>query len=116
VEKSISEKTIGTLSKWTLMMAVSTGVAGISLWMTFKKSIPPQIPLWYSRPWGEEQLAAPVYLVAPAALAIGVGILTAVAAGRLREDRVLAAMILASGIVIEVIMILGILRIILLAI
>jgi hypothetical protein len=25
--------------------------------------LPPQIPFFYSRPWGEEQLAPPVYLI-----------------------------------------------------
>ncbi len=25
--------------------------------------LPPQVPLFYSRPWGEEQLVAPIFLV-----------------------------------------------------
>ena len=34
---------------------------GIIAW--FYKSLPPQIPLYYSRPWGDEQLAAPIFLL-----------------------------------------------------
>lgn len=33
---------------------------GIVLW--FWSSLPPKIPLWYSRPWGEERLALPIFL------------------------------------------------------
>lgn len=26
------------------------------------KSLPPKVPLWYSKPWGEERLALPIFL------------------------------------------------------
>lgn len=26
------------------------------------KSLPPKVPLWYSKPWGEERLATPIFL------------------------------------------------------
>lgn len=36
------------------------------------KSLPPQVPLWYQRPWGEDQLASPYFLIL---LPVGSGII-----------------------------------------
>ncbi len=32
--------------------------------------LPPKIPLWYSKPWGEERLASPFFLTVPILTAI----------------------------------------------
>lgn len=37
------------------------------LW--FWKHLPPTIPMWYSRPWGEDRLASPWFLWLPLAVA-----------------------------------------------
>lgn len=29
------------------------------------KNLPPQVPLWYSKPWGDERLASPWFLLLP---------------------------------------------------
>lgn len=40
---------------------VFVGVSIIALLMVWK-NLPPQVPVWYSQPWGEEQLAHPGWL------------------------------------------------------
>jgi hypothetical protein len=37
-------------------------VAMVSIILWFYKFLPPQVPLYYSRPWGQEQLASPMFL------------------------------------------------------
>ncbi len=39
-------------------------ICGIAL-LWFWRSLPPKIPLWYSRPWGEERLTSPFFLLLP---------------------------------------------------
>lgn len=87
--------------------AVTAGLA----WQYYMK-MPPVVPLWYSRPWGETQLAAPIYLAVLPVLAIGGGVAIQWLALRLREP-VLATLLIASAIVGELIFILGLLRIVL---
>jgi hypothetical protein len=51
---------------------------GILLWRW--QALPPKVPLWYSRPWGTDQLAAPywLFILPVASIALyGVNILTA---------------------------------------
>lgn len=48
----------GILAVGSLLFAVS--------WF----SLPPQVPLFYSRPWGEGQLAQPLFLALPLVLGI----------------------------------------------
>ncbi|MBI5449320.1 hypothetical protein HY948_03300 [Candidatus Gottesmanbacteria bacterium] len=37
-------------------------VFGIIMIIVRWNNLPPQVPLWYSRPWGKEQLAHPMWL------------------------------------------------------
>jgi hypothetical protein len=37
-------------------------VAQLGLILFFWKKLPPEVPLFYSRPWGKEQLASPWFL------------------------------------------------------
>jgi|SRR3989344_1712952 len=53
---------------------VATVVSLIILLMFWRK-LPPVIPLWYSRPWGEDQLASPWnLLILPAASLLAQGV------------------------------------------
>lgn len=38
------------------------------LW--FWRQLPPAVPLWYSRPWGEDRLVSPWFLLLPLGVAI----------------------------------------------
>lgn len=57
------------------MIFVTCLVLMLGLLGIFWKSLPPSIPLWYERPWGQEQLAKPVFLlVIPILLCATLGI------------------------------------------
>lgn len=43
-------------------------LASLAIGVVWKK-LPPEVPLFYSRPWGEEQLGNPLMLLLPGALA-----------------------------------------------
>lgn len=40
----------------------------LSFLLIFWMKLPPQVPLFYSKPWGEEQLVSPVFLLLPLVL------------------------------------------------
>jgi len=45
------------------ILSLSFIVISLFLWAFSFKNLPPEIPLFYSRPWGEEQLANPFFLL-----------------------------------------------------
>jgi hypothetical protein len=48
----------------TISVLVQFLISGIILaW--FWRMLPPKVPLWYSKPWGEERLASPFFLLLP---------------------------------------------------
>jgi hypothetical protein len=51
---------------WTYSLAnkivILSTLLSISIICLRFKSLPPQIPLWYSRPWGKDILANPIWL------------------------------------------------------
>ena len=58
---------------WSVsILAVSTlTLFGITLFLLLSfRSLPPQIPLFYTKPWGEEQLAAPAFLFLPSLISL----------------------------------------------
>jgi hypothetical protein len=40
-------------------------IIGITTILWFWRRLPPAVPLWYSRPWGEGRLASPWFLLLP---------------------------------------------------
>ena len=46
------DKTVLRLVRWNLFFL---GLQGVVIWWKFNE-LPPEIPLFYTRPWGEEQL------------------------------------------------------------
>lgn len=49
---------IGLVGKVILILGLTS--AGVIVWSW--KILPPAVPLWYSRPWGNERLAHPAWL------------------------------------------------------
>ena len=95
------------------VIAVSGTVVGFGMLWAYRKILPPQIPLWYSRPWGEEQLAKPSSL-AIVPIGIILAALTVEVIRRWVRDEVLVKICLVCAITAEVILTLGMLRIIML--
>ena len=101
---------------WNLVVAAVAVVGSLGIFFIFKRSLPPQLPLWYSRPWGEDQLAEPIQLILISVLALIVGVLTLFFGKKVIKDEILRIMTLATGIVIQIILFLGLVRIVLLVI
>lgn len=57
-------------------------------------SLPPQIPMWYSRPWGDERLATPWFLFLPLISAIIVYIMNLTVIVRVATDHPMFARVL----------------------
>lgn len=102
-----------TVWSWILtatFVGITAGVTAI-----FWGQIPPQIPIFYSRAWGETQLGPPIWLFGVAlAIAVlgGVGFVAAKKIG----DLVLCYMVTCSILVAQAVMTLGVLRILMLVI
>ncbi|MDD3532305.1 MAG: hypothetical protein PHR64_00545 [Candidatus Shapirobacteria bacterium] len=47
-----------------LFIALGLILIMLGLFFIFYQKLPPQVPLFYSRPWGEAQLASPWFLLA----------------------------------------------------
>lgn len=45
------------------MIFVACLVLTLGLLGIFWRSLPPSVPLWYERPWGQDQLAQPIFLI-----------------------------------------------------
>lgn len=45
------------------MIFVACLVLTLGLFAIFWRNLPPSIPLWYERPWGQDQLAKPIFLL-----------------------------------------------------
>ncbi len=91
-------------------VAITAGLTAI-----FWNQIPPQIPIFYSKPWGEAQLGTPLWLWAATGVTIVLGLLGFVAAKKI-SDLVLCYMVTCSILVAQTVLTLGILRILMLVI
>ncbi|KKU56845.1 hypothetical protein A3H89_05455 [Candidatus Amesbacteria bacterium RIFCSPLOWO2_02_FULL_48_11] len=98
--------------QWMITAAAAVGSVGVvgGWW----KEIPPEVPLWYSRPWGEEQLTSPKFLVWPIIMVVVVGLAAQMAAAKLKREPTLTTMVLFGAAIAEIILSLGIIRIVLL--
>lgn len=107
---------IERLRIWGWLTAAASLACGVGLWVVFGRQMPPQIPLWYSQPWGESQLARPVDLLILPILAVGTGVAGGWVSKRLTRHAPLSAMTAAASVVTQAILMLGMLRIVLLVI
>jgi hypothetical protein len=107
------QSNIATKLAMAMLMVSAASVAvvlGISL--VLWKEMPPQIPLFYSMPWGEEQLAAPIWLFLPLAISIIIGLATYwIFRLRLITDLILGNLIYAALMSTSLILLLGVIRI-----
>lgn len=51
--------------RWATNAAWIQLVVGSAVIAWFWRTLPPQVPLWYSKPWGDERLASPWFLLLP---------------------------------------------------
>ena len=101
-----------TWAKWALVSELLIG--GIVL-AIFWRSIPPKIPLWYSRPWGDERLASPWWLLLPLFSALAVYVINLMLISKnLREHPMFARILLLTSCVVSLIAVMTVTRIVLL--
>ncbi len=91
---------------------VTAIVFGSLVGILILRKLPPQVPVFYSRPWGENQLGKPIELLIPVGCSWFFAWLTIQINRRFQIDETLKVLIMGAAIVAEIIMLAGILRII----
>ena len=95
------------------VMAAASLATGVGVWLVFGRQMPPQIPLWYSQPWGDSQLAGPAVILIMPGMAVGGGVLGGILMKKVGKYVPLAMMVAATIVVVQAILMLGMLRIVL---
>ncbi len=67
--------------KIALFIGIALVLAMVVLFFTFQAKLPPQVPLFYSRPWGDPQLASPWLLLILPALSLFIMIFNFILSG-----------------------------------
>lgn len=85
-------------STWTFKLssiAVLFHITVSSLMLLiYWRRLPPQVPLWYSRPWGTERLVPPLYLLIPIAASIFIYAINIFVANKFATDHPMFARVL----------------------
>lgn len=69
----------------TIAVITQLIIAGAAIaW--FWRNLPPAIPLWYSRPWGDDRLVSPWFLLLPIGTSLLIYILNALVVVRVLSD------------------------------
>ena len=66
----------------------------ISTLIFFWTSLPPQLPLFYNRPWGQDQLVGPTFLIILPLASFLVSFLNLIFASLIPEEQILASRLL----------------------
>ncbi len=99
----ISSSSIGTACALALSL-------GFLAWRA--AMLPPQVPLWYSRPWGTDQLSSPVWLlILPAATVLCYIINTLVATYVTVEYLVFSQILYISSLVVAILSVVSLVNI-----
>jgi len=93
-------------------VAATALVVTVGLLLIYHRGFPPEVPLWYSLPWGQDQLAAPVWLwLLPGLIGLMTGVI-ALGARYLRQDSLLLNLWIIGGMVVQLIIALAVVRIV----
>jgi hypothetical protein len=105
---------IGRLNLWNWRTTATAAVVSIGSLLLYWPGLPPETPLLYSRPWGQDQLVSPMQLWILPAMTVGVGTVVGLLNKKMAGEGVLRAILITSSIVVQIIIVSGLLRIILL--
>jgi hypothetical protein len=92
------EATPSLRSTWTFKLSsisilVNMSLSAITL-LYFWKRLPPLLPLWYSKPWGNERLVSPLYLLLPIMASIAIYALNIFVANKFATEHPMFARVL----------------------
>ncbi len=104
------------LALWNWRVVAAGVVVGMGLVAIYWKSLPPEVPLLYSQPWGQDQLVSPYFLVIPPIFSTIVGVALGWVANKSVEEKLLPIIILVSSMVVQMITVLGLVRIVMLVV
>lgn len=107
MEKSLEQISLINVRITTIVAAVGLGSLAI-----FYKNLPPLVPLFYTLSWGDDQIVAKPWLFLLPGLTIVAGLLAALLISKVKLERLLLYICLGSLWVFEVIVMLGLVRII----
>jgi hypothetical protein len=110
VEKIDWVKLVKKMLLWQWAVITAGLTIGAGIWITISSHLPPQIPIFYSRPWGEEQLAEKYFLWLPLIITVFTAIVVTFVVKKLKLESVLAVMLTGAAIISEIILILAMLR------
>lgn len=94
IDRFIPKESLIRSSFW---VAVFLLVGTFLLFALFFKSLPAQVPLFYSKPWGQDQLAQPVFLVLPLLLSVVFFALNVLLAERVFKTKLFVRNVLIAG-------------------
>lgn len=99
-----------TVLSWRV--AITSFVTSVGTLLMFWKYLPPEVPLWYGRPWGQDMLTAKLGLWWIPLIILCLHILGINLSHLLRSDKLLVGLILATTSVSSLVCALALLRII----
>lgn len=98
------------LTNWSL--AIAGFVIEVGLLTINHNSLPPQIPFLYSRPWGDDQLVANLWLWVIPVIQLIMGISGELVFKTKKEDLLLKTMVISTFTIVQLMLILGFVRIV----
>lgn len=100
------------LGLWNVWLAVTAVVVTSGLLVVYRSSFPPQVPLWYSRPWGQDQLTTPAWLWLVPGLIAAVASVSWAGWKWLFKEELLANIWIIGGMAAQLILALAIIRVV----
>ncbi|KKS33208.1 MAG: hypothetical protein UU93_C0001G0039 [Candidatus Amesbacteria bacterium GW2011_GWA2_42_12] len=96
------------LTNWS--MAIAGLVVEVGLLILNHTLLPPQVPLLYSRPWGDDQLISGLWLWVIPVVQLIIGICGELVSKTKRDDLLLKTMIVSTFTIVQLMLILGFVR------
>jgi hypothetical protein len=111
------KKIFAPVSNWAFILNLLVLIVSVSLTFLHQKDLPPTLPLWFSKPWGEERLAEPNSLwLLPALIAVFLIVNNLAAKFLYRTHKVLALILVWAALIISLIVLFPLYRIVLVVI
>ncbi|MBI4062383.1 hypothetical protein HY410_00520 [Candidatus Gottesmanbacteria bacterium] len=102
------------LVRWLSIGSIAAIVLSLALIAISWRMLPPSVPLWYSRAWGQDQLASPLWLfLLPGASLLCLG-LSLTLAGSVHSYTVFSKLIIVGSFLVSMLSFVSIVQILLL--